>query len=126
MLNLLQSLETSTKDNQSQYGFLYESLVTRSLVSAKVKYGSSAGLDIDTHIMSLLAYKMLKAKKEHFSYQLFETTVAEFTNTKMVEVCSKDLYNRMIAAHIIVETREKNIFTFKYPYMLYYFTGTMI
>ena len=128
VLSILQGLELSTKDKykQSQYGFLYESLVNRSLASIAHKYESSAYLNIDVNIMCLLAYKMLCKKQDFFNYKLFETVATEFANDKLVDVCNKDLYDRMVEAKIIVATKDENTYTFKYPYMFYYFTGKYI
>ncbi len=124
LLNLLQdlnSVEPSFKG--SQYGFLYGTLVQKSL--SGINYKSPGEFNIDISVVSELAFKMLVDKKNIINYDDIETAVVSCNTKHKIKVNCSQLLNNMLEGNILVKLGLDN-YKFKYPYLLYYFTGRYI
>lgn len=118
---------TSTAFSGSQYGFLYESLVLKSLSTIAEDYQLSGTYNIDINILSQLAYSMLDAKKTSFSQSDLQKIVDLFNNKKKLNIDANQLRDRMYTAKILCESKnDMNNDRFKYPYIFYYFVGRYI
>lgn len=124
LLNLLQDLNsTEASFKGSQYGFLYESLVQKSL--AGIDYNSVGDFNIDISVISELAFKMLQDRKSIVSYDDIGIAIIASNTKHKIKVSCDRLLNNMISGNILVDAGAKN-YKFKYPYLFYYFTGRYI
>lgn len=122
LINILQNIDSIVPAyfSGSQYGFLYESLINKSLLL--VNYQNSGALNIDINILSNLAFDMLRTRSNTFSEtELLQTTTA-FSKQKKVSVNPEALLNNMLASRLIQKIGP-NTFKFSYPYVFYYFSG---
>ena len=127
LINLLQNIDSAmpTSFSGSQYGFLYDSLINKSM--SAIKYKNSGALNIDINIMSMLAFHMLRAKNNTFSKTDFLQISSKFSDQKKVSVNPEALISNMITSRLIQEIGPNaNIFKFRYPYVFYYFSGRYI
>jgi GTPase SAR1 family protein len=107
----------------SQYGYLYDSLINKSL--STIKYGDAGAINIDINVMSNLAFDMLRMKSNTFSKEELDQTTHKFEIKKKVIVDTRLLIENMIASRLIKEIGH-NTYKFRYPYIFYYFSGRYI
>ena len=111
----------------SQYGFLYETMIQKSLSSIAPEYKSSGAYNIDISIVSELAFYMLIHKKKTFSIDDISRIIDAFNISKKVEISKDDVIRKMIKAKIFYnDVSEGSLYKFKYPYIFYYFSGHYI
>lgn len=125
LINLLQNIDSAAPASfsGSQYGFLYDSLINKSL--SVIKYSNPGAFNIDINIMSNLAFNMLRMRCNTFSNtELFDIT-STFSRQKKVSVNPETLVHNMLASRLIQEVGP-NTFKFRYPYAFYYFSGRYI
>lgn len=129
LINLLQNIDISSASfNGSQYGFLYETLINKSLAGiSKQHYKDSGDVNIDVNIMSYLAFKILTTKNSTYTFtkENVQQIVREFEELKTIYVKEEDILKKMLSAKILSEVGE-NTYKFKYPYIFYYFAGRYI
>lgn len=110
--------------NGSQYGFLYETMIQKSLSTIGPDYAVSGSYNIDVSIVSQLAFYMLQHKKTFFSEDELAATVKEFNSVKKLTASSEDVLRKMCDAKIFYQdVSEGTSYKFKYPYIFYYFAG---
>lgn len=125
LINILQNLDSivPASFSGSQYGFLYDSLINKSL--STIKYKNAGEINIDINIMSALAYKMLKSKSKTFTEEELSEVTSLFKQKKKVLANEHDLLRKMTASRLI-ESIGTNTYKFTYPYIFYYFSGRYI
>ena len=125
LISLLQNIDSivPASFSGSQYGFLYDSLINKSL--SVIKYPNAGAFNIDINIMSNLAYNMLQSRSNTFSKtELLHITNA-FSSRKKVSVNPEVLLSNMLLSRLVKEVGP-NTYKFRYPYAFYYFTGRYI
>ncbi|HYE11409.1 MAG TPA: metallophosphoesterase, partial [Patescibacteria group bacterium] len=125
LINLLQNIDSAVPASfsGSQYGFLYDSLINKSL--SVIKYPNPGAFNIDINIMSNLAFKMLRLRSTTFSKTELLHITSAFSSQKKVSVNPETLVNNMLTSRLIKEVGP-NTFKFRYPYAFYYFSGRHI
>ena len=70
LINLLQNIESASQASfaGSQYGFLYESLINKSLSTVSNRYRNPGAINVDISVMSQLAFELLH---EHITPPVF-------------------------------------------------------
>lgn len=126
LLNLLQDIDSVEQSfSGSQYGFLYETLVQKSL--SVLSYKSPGDLNIDIVILSALAFNMVQRKTTIFTKEELDHIIDVYSEQKIISVQSTRLLENMMIANIIYDIGvSTGNYKFKYPYLLYYFTGRHI
>ena len=129
LINLLQNIESASHASfaGSQYGFLYESLINKSLSTIGNRYKNPGDINIDISVMSQLAFDLLK---EHITSLTFpkERLLAvgdDVSKAKKISINCDSLITKMLGARLIIET-EKDNYRFTYPYIFYYLAGRYI
>lgn len=125
VISLLQNLEafsTSTFAG-SQYGYLYENLVNRSL--AAIHNTNPGTMNIHVAVLSRIAYNMLIGKKKSFSEMELINLVHVFVADRLVPVDAIALLSNMMSVRLIKKD-EGGSYRFSYPYIFYYFCGKYI
>lgn len=114
--------------NSTQYSFLYESMIKKSLISyAGNEYEVAGNYNVDIGVVSLLAFNMLVNKKTYFSREELNESVKRFNEDQKVDVSSEGLFNKMIGAKLFCkDSNNDDLFRFRYPYIFYYFAGNYI
>lgn len=125
VIGVLQNGDAMTATyNGSQYGFLYETMIQKSLSAIGQDYAVSGSYNIDVSIVSQLAFYMLQHRKTFFSEDELAATVKEFNSVKKLTVSSEDILRKMCDAKIFLQdASEGTAYKFKYPYIFYYFAG---
>lgn len=125
LINLLQNIESAVPASfsGSQYGFLYNSLINRSL--SVIKYSNPGALNIDINIMSCLAFEMLQLNSSTFTKTELLNITSKFSSQKKVSVNPEALVHNMLTSRLIKEVAP-NTFKFRYPYAFYFFSGRHI
>lgn len=106
----------------SQYGFLYETLVNKSL--SFVPNITSDKVNICVGFLSEVAYYMLNTSMEGYTYSDIQNLTHQYKLEKMVDFNSIKLINDMLECNILVKNDDK--IRFKYPYIYYYFVSRYI
>jgi len=127
LINLLQNMDAfiPASFSGSQYGFLYESLINKSMFQIKRKISNQGELNIYINIVSLLAFRMLKSKSNTFSRTELCEIAQAFSIDQKITVNSNTLLDNMIESRLIQEVGP-NTLKFRYPYAFYYFSGRYI
>lgn len=125
LINLLQNIDSivPASFSGSQFGYLYDSLINKSL--SVIKYPNPGAFNIDINIMSNLAFNMLRIRSNTFSKTDLLNITSAFSSQKKVSVNPEALLNKMLASRLIQEV-VPNTFKFRYPYAFYYFSGRHI
>lgn len=124
---LAYSNSTAPTYNGSQYGFLYETMIQKSLATISPEYKSSGAYNIDVGIVSSLAFNILQAKETSFSEMNLVDVVNEFNAEKKQNISPTDLIKKMCEAKIFFhDNSEGDLYRFRYPYIFYYFAGRYI
>ncbi len=125
LINLLQNIDSVVPASfaGSQYGYLYDSLINKSL--STMKYSDVGSRNIDISVISTLAFNMLCIKSNTFSKEELQKIANEFSHKKKVDVNAEILIQNMRASRLIQEIGP-NTFKFRYPYIFYYFSGRYI
>ena len=125
LITILQNIDSivPASFSGSQYGFLYEALITKSL--SIIKYSDTGVLNIDINAMSNLAFRMIKMKINTFTEAELGEVITVFSSKKKVGVNTKLLLDNMLNARLI-QRIGPNTYKFSYPYVLYYFAGRYI
>jgi energy-coupling factor transporter ATP-binding protein EcfA2 len=125
LINFLQNIDSvvPASFSGSQYGYLYDSLISKSL--SAIKHSNPGAFNIDINIMANLAFDMLRMRSNTFSKtELFHISNA-FSSQKKIYVNTEALLNNMLASRLIQDVGP-NTFKFRYPYAFYYFSGRHI
>lgn len=127
IINALQNSDafSSTTFNGSQYGFLYESLINKSLSTISSQYKGAGAMNIDINILSNLAFEMLDNSRTYFSKDDLYNIVDQFKEQKKLNLSAESILDKMIKAKIIYEEMI-NCYKYRYPYIFYYFSGRYI
>ena len=127
LINMLQNIEAAAPASfsGSQYGFLYESLINKSISTIGNSYKNSGEINIDINILSSLAFSILKNGKQIFTYDELSKTTEYIKKKKIVNANEVEIIKRMLSAKLIEEV-EIDTFKFRYPYIFYYFAGRYI
>lgn len=127
LINILQNLDSTTQTSfsGSQYGFLYESLILKSLGSVGDKYKEAGDINIHIAVLSALAFEMLKNKNNTFNDEDLQKRADIFSKSKKVSVNYESILKIMQLAKIICKAAP-NTYKFRYPYLFYYFAGRYI
>lgn len=125
LINLLQNIDAvmPASFSGSQYGFLYDSLIQKSL--STINYTDSGALNIDISVLSALAFEMLRSGSATFSNENLYSVAQVFSARKKVHVDVILLLNNMCQSRLI-EKLGSNTYKFRYPYIFYYFAGRYI
>ncbi len=127
ILGVLQNSDALNPTAGSQYGFLYEMLILKSLSVIADDYKQSGTYDIDVSLLSKLAFGMLTERKTYFTQEELEDLVRTFNVEQALHIKADEILGRMLKTRIVTPSNkyEKN-FKFKYPYIYYYFSGRYI
>lgn len=126
ILNILQNDDAFSTNsfNGSQYCFLYETLIKKSLSAISDNYKENGAYNIDIVILSKVAFEMLINKTKTFNKSFIERIVATLSEKLYININSDQLLDRMIKAKILYkEIEQVEEYRFRYPYMFYYFCG---
>lgn len=127
LINVLQNVDafSNTSYSGSQYGFLYESLINKSLSSISQSYKNAGAINIDVNILSKLAFEMLNNGRTNFTRDDLSKIINAFAEKKKLDLNTNALLEKMVIAKILHE-EITNSYKFRYPYIFYYFTGRYI
>ena len=127
VLHALQNMDVSSLSSfeGSQYGFLYESIITKSLASVTDRYKTRGLMNIHLNIISKLAFYMLVNKKTSFTKEELDKIIIDFEADKKVKIEAENLLGYFNESRII-HSDTPNMYKFKYPYIFYYFSGRYI
>lgn len=106
----------------SQYGFLYETLVNKSL--SHVPDITPARLNICVGFLSVIAYYMLDSNAEECTRAIVDELAKKYKAAKKVKFDCGKLISDMLDCNVFVEKHDKILF--KYPYIYYYFVSKYI
>ena len=126
IINVLQNSDAAQNSNfkGSQYGFLYESLIQKSLSTVSNVYKQPGAYNIDIGILSKLAFEILKAKKKSFTEDELQVIIQAFSEDRLLDISKDDFLRRMCEAKIFKKDIENGVgYKFRYPYIFYYFAG---
>lgn len=125
LINILQNIDSMEPYSGSQYGFLYESLINKSLSKIGNRYRNSGSVNIDINVLSKLAFEILREGKRTFSRIDLHEVVSSFEKQMKVSVDGAEILSKMHEAKIIREV-DNNVYRFRYPYIFYFFAGRYI
>lgn len=111
-----------TNTQISQYGFLYESLINKSL--SFVPNITPDKVNICVGFLSEVAYYMLNASMEGCTYFDILNLACQYQKERMVNFNFDKLINEMLECNILVKNDDK--IRFKYSYIYYYFVSRYI
>ena len=111
-----------TNNQISQYGFLYETLVTKSLIN--IPDYTPPKMNLYLGFLSEVAYYMLNLNTEACDHSGFNAIVENYSKIKMVDLDSSKLISEMVICNILVVKGDE--IRFKYPYIYYYFVSKYI
>lgn len=125
IIGVLQNRDAMTATyNGSQYGFLYETMIQKSLSAIAPDYAISGSYNIDIGLVSQLAFYMLQNRKTYFSEDELANTIKLFNEEKKLTVSKEEILRKMSDAKIFhQDVSEGMTYKFKYPYIFYYFAG---
>lgn len=129
LIGILQNKDAFSQSiHMSKYGYLYESLINQSLASIE-EYGSRPGLyNLDTEMLSELAYKILCCKNTFITKADIETLSQMLCREKLLPAINVEQFiNRMSSAKVF--SKELSLgegYKFNYPYIFYYFAAKYI
>lgn len=129
ILNILQNDDSfsTSSFNGSQYCFLYETLIKKSLSAISDNYKESGAYNIDTVVLSKVAFEMLINKTKTFNKAFIERISITLSEKLYIDINSEQVVDRMIKAKILYkEIEQVDEYRFRYPYMFYYFCGRHI
>ena len=123
VVSVLQTIDGTGKSNLTQYSYMYEQLVLRSLVF--VSRNDQALQNIFVGILSNMAYRMLQAKSRYINADDLIRVVTDYKDEMLLQFNPIDIIQHLINSAILVAMDESR-FRFKYPYLYYYFAGLYI
>lgn len=127
LINALQNIDAANTNSESKYGFLYESMIQKSLAKVSEEYRDIGAYNVDIEAVSCLAFDMLVRQKTTFSEEDFQSVIDSFNEKKMLKISRNETQRRMMAANVFSEEQsEGNVYRFKYPYIFYFFAGHYI
>lgn len=115
IISLIQALEYKPiNQNETSYGYCYQTLLHFSLHKAGVK---NEHLDGYFNLLTELSYELVTLKSEHISVSEFEDFYQKY-KSKFIIPSYNDIYSALINSKIILE--KENSIRFGYKYILYY------
>ena len=130
IISALQQVDASKQIFEgSKYGFLYESLILKSLSKISSDYNKIGVYNLDINVLSKLAFDMLIRNKTYFTEEEWKNTISELSDVYLLDISYDDLLKKMIEVKILYRDRDISngmVYRFKYPYIYYYFTGRYI
>ena len=125
IISILQNIDAvgTNPFSGSQYGYLYENLVNRSLLS--IPNTNPGTLNLQVAILSKIAYRMLLDRHKTFTKENLIKLVNDYNLEKLVSVDATDLLNKMLSARLLKDDAIGG-YKFSYPYIFYYFCGKYI
>ena len=125
VISILQNIDVIWPNSfsGSQYGYLYENLVNRSL--AEIQNSNQGTLSLHVAVLAKIAYNMLIDKNRSFTREKLVSSVTEYNRESLVAVDYGELINKMLNVRI-VKMDPNNNYRFSYPYIYYYFCGRYI
>lgn len=117
---------TQSSFNGSKFGYLYETLILGNL-SKKGFDITSANYNIEKNAISLLAFRMLYNKKTNFTIEEFANIVDNIKQEFLIPIEPVSIINKFVTAELVcINPSYGDVYTFKYPYIYYYFAGNYI
>lgn len=128
LINALQNMDASFPNNASRYGFLYETMIQKSLTKVADEYKESGSYNIDVELISSIAFSMLERKQSFITGDEIENITAVFNADKKLKISASSLLTRMMRANVVVadSCEGTDTYRFKYPYIFYFFAGRYI
>lgn len=128
LINALQNMDASFPNNASRYGFLYETMIQKSLTKVADEYKESGSYNIDIELISSIAFSMLERKRSFITGDEIENITAGFNTDKKLKISASSLLIRMMRANVVVadSCEGTDTYRFKYPYIFYFFAGRYI
>lgn len=125
LISILQNFEAAAPASfsGSQYGYLYESLINKSL--STINNTDQSKTNIYINILSLAAFSLLKKKTDIFSKHEFEAIVGKVSKDKLLAIEPSNVLDDIISSRLIKDIGE-DTYSFKYPYIFYFFAGRYI
>ena len=122
---ILQQLEYQSErlQDRSNYGYMYEFLITKSILDMK-KNNKSISDDVATGILISVAEFMLKKHKKVITLYEYSQIVEKY-NKRFIMNASDLIYLEEYTNVDLVELDDEQL-QFKYPYIHYYFTAKHI
>lgn len=112
--------------DMSKYGFLYESLIINSLSKFSNDYNQSGAFNVDSNILSRLAFYMLTHKRTSFGEKELDIVLSVFREEALIDIFTLPFLERMQEAKIIYNDTSVGAYRFRYPYIYYYFSARYI
>lgn len=124
IINLLQTADTATDTFAgSQYGYLYEALINRSL--SRIQNSDSGTINLYTSILAQIAFTMLINKTRAFSTEELILAVNSYNARFKMAIDAGGLLEKTQQIGLIVIDLDNKCW-FRYPYIFYYFAGKYI
>ena len=123
VVTVLQTIDSTGKSNITQYSYVYEQLVQKSLTI--ISCNDQALQNILVSVLSTIAYMMLNEKKRYINSSELVNEVLNYQNKMLLQFNPVDIIAQLSNSGLLVKV-EENKYKFKYPYMYYYFSGLYI
>ncbi len=128
LINALQNMDATITNNASRYGFLYETMIQKSLTKVSDEYRDSGSYNIDVALISTVAFNMLEKRQSFILIEEMESITEMFNRKMKLKISTSSLLERMKKADVIVEDYAEGTeaYRFRYPYIFYFFAGRYI
>lgn len=128
LIGALQNVDATQTNNSSKYGYLYETMIQKSLSKISGEYKEPGAYNIDIELVSSIAFYMLGSKKSYVSGSEIDELTNKFNVDKKLRISSSALLTRMKTANVFVSEASEgtDTYKFKYPYIFYFFAGRYI
>lgn len=128
LINALQNMDATIPNNASRYGFLYETMIQKSLAKVSEEYRDTGTYNIDIELISSVAFSMLEKRQSAVSIEEIESITDMFNKKKKLKISTVSLLDRMRKADVLVKDSSSGteMYRFRYPYIFYFFAGHYI
>ena len=123
VVTVLQTLDSGNNSNFTQYSYMYDQLVQKSL--SVISCDDQATQNIFIAILSNIAYKMLSSKKRYIVSSDLISVITCYQQQKLISFNPVNVIKQLSNSSILI-LFDGDKYRFRYPYMYYYFAGLYI
>jgi len=119
VLAILQQIEAGTnlKTFSGAFGYIYEALITGSLIRAD----NNTSLDTKYVFLSHLAFRAFTSDQKIFSEEDIDAVCDEYYREYKIRIVKGDLIPKL--QNVLVLLKLRDVFSFRYKYLFYYFVA---
>jgi hypothetical protein len=124
-VNALQNMDATITNNISRYGFLYGTMIQKSLTKVSDEYRDMGTYNIEVELMSSIAFDILEKRQSSITIEEIENITEMFNRRKKLKISTTSLVERMKKADIFIRDYSSGFETyrFRYSYIFYFFAG---